>query len=351
MFRLSIGSDVYKAILNVISVPQVKYISLCTFDKVLGVLADNTEYFKLALFNINDDCNISYRVPVECIRMLLCDGDIAIMETDSELIMTSERIVSGRSVVLASCKIVKEISYSLDFIKELYAKFNSGSSKSFEDFDSVKVMSQIASFAGKKGIDSSGIFLANRWIYTIGDGFRAYKEANCDISLQFTNDCISQLIKFSGTYGMNVFETDSYNICEAQGVFFGWRKVRENVDGEIDEFLSCQPISVYEVATSQLLKALKSLSNVKKNPVKCIFNLDENRLEFQSKIGTFNVLCPSELVSGKKFGVFEMPFDKLKGILLTKLNFTGSKLSIFSTFFQFTLPSGLMLLIERTNNE
>lgn len=271
-FVLPINSVVLAGLTELCGLRGVPTIGVSVKNNRIILSAISPEYMKIMLTEITVDCeDISLRVPVSIVKPLLGVGTLA-FEVDSNLVLS--RIYNNR--LLARVRVPRELDYNDDILESVVASVEEHKFDPDTDMTSLMQLKDIAA------VNKCGIQVKDGRASIMSDGFVAYGKCNTNMEFIVSYECLISLINFvKSSSNLQMFNFMGYHAVHKNGMVFCWRRSRQFVPDEYNNFLKLKPVISVSADLTSIRSMVRAIPSVRTKVYSSLFSFDGGYLQIQ----------------------------------------------------------------------
>ena len=322
MIKIPITPDVLAAFYSIVK-SKSTYLGFLIRAEKLCIYAELNEIYYLSLCNVPGTADLSIRLPVEAMRVVMNEGYLEI-ETNTHTDGTTSEIISSYNLwgkLMCRVEIASEFADNEAQILEFIKTIIEGDSVVINNpdvFESALSLTRV----NMKELGIKGVNINQGKMFTLANGFAAYRDDPVGLSLVISTSSLKELVSFcAGRDNVRLQRHGGFNICSAGVSAIAWRRVRA------DQFIDLPDVQYDVSVTLPTVKIIKVFRYVSTEVSDCVLNFKESVLEVYSQVGNYSIPLEIPPIDIQNVRVNYKLFSKLlntseASILLEANNYT-----------------------------
>lgn len=284
MIRIPITVEIVNAFYSIVK-SKSTYLGFWVHNENLCIYAELNEVYYLNLCSAKGVPDLSMRLPVEAMRTVMNLGHLEIETIPHADNTTSEKISSYdmNNRLVCDVEIASEYSDNEAQIKEFLSTVFKEEFVTIQNPDIFKFALDLTRVDAKE-LGIKGVNFNQGKIFTLANGFAAYRDDPLNLSLVISTSSLKELVSFcAGKQNVRLQKKGGYNICSSGPSIICWRRVRA------DKFMDLPDvkydISAY-IPTRDISKVFKFVTTEVSD---CVLNFKDAVLEVHSQVGNYRV--------------------------------------------------------------
>lgn len=284
MISIPVSMDMVNAFYSIVK-SKSTYLGFLIRSERLCIYAELNEIYYLALCKVEGAPDISLRLPVEVMRVIMNIGHLELETMTHNDGTTSEKIASYDNSNRLRCSVEIASEYSdneaqiLDLLKTVFQEeciiINNP-----EIFETALGLTRV----NMKELGIKGVNIRDGKMFTLANGFAAYRDDPVGLSLVISTSSLKELVSFcAGKKNVRLQKHVGFNICSAGTSIIAWRRVRA------DQFIDIPEVKYDLSVTIPTEKISKVFRFVTTEVSDCVLNFKEGMLEVYSQVGNYSV--------------------------------------------------------------
>ena len=314
MINIPVNMDMMNAFYSIVK-SKSTYLGFLIRAGKLCIYAELNEIYYLALCTVDGVPDLSIRLPVEAMRVVMNLGHLELETITHKDGTTSEKISSYDTYNRLRCRVEIASEYSdneaqiLDLLKTVFQEecvvINNP-----EIFESALELTRV----NMKELGIKGVNINQGKIFTLANGFAAYRDDPVGLSLVISTSSLKELVSFcAGRKNVRLQKHGGFNICSHGTNIIAWRRVRA------DQFMEIPDVT-YDISvmmpTEKIAKVFKFVTTEVSD---CVLNFKEGTFEVYSQVGNYAVPLDIEPRDIKSIRINYKLFSKLLNTTVDKV--------------------------------
>jgi hypothetical protein len=284
MIKLNLTSDILSAFYSIVK-SKSTYLGFLIRNGQFAIYSELNEIYYLSLCHVDCQDTLSLRLPVETMRCLMYPGTLTIEEVNHNDGHVTEILCNYTTNEKLRCKVEIASEFSdtealiLEFIKAVIEE-------ECTTIDNPKIFESALDLTrvDMKEIGIKGVNINGGKIYTIANGFAAYREEPLGLSLVISTSSLKELVAFcSGRSEVKLLRHNGFNICNAGSNIIAWRRVRNTPFFDI-------PDVTYEISCTLNVKEIRTVTDYLSTEVsECVLSLKDGLLKISTQVGLYQI--------------------------------------------------------------
>ena len=281
MIRINLTNDIINGYYNTVQ-EKSTYLGFRITKERLVIFSEYNELLFLSFCSVPGADAMNLRLPVEAMNIVMMEG-----------LLTIEESVDGDKVVLINydnnnkkrCQ-VEIASEFADDSEAIIMLLDAITSNELTVIDKPGIFYSALKMANikDKDVNIKGVSFNSGKIFTIGNGFAAYRADKYNLSLVLSTSSLREIVKFCRNKGtVRLYRQKGYNLIYDGVNIIAWRRVRNEKYYPITEIK-------YELSVNiDVSHIIRALSCIKTEVSKCCLNFRSQCLEVYSQVGIYNI--------------------------------------------------------------
>lgn len=284
MINIPVTMDMMNAFYSIVK-SKSTYLGFLIRSQKLCIYAELNEIYYLALCDAKGVPDMSLRLPVEAMRVVMNMGHLEIETITHRDGTTSEKISSyDQSNKLRCCvEIASEFSDNeaqiMEFLNTVFHE-EYVTVENPDVFESALELTKV----NMKELGIKGVNINQGKVFTLANGFAAYRDDPLGLSLVISTSSLKELVSFcAGKKNVRLQKHGGFNLCSWGTYIIAWRRVRA------DQFMDLPEVEYsvsVNIPTEKIAKVFKFVTTEVSD---CILNFKEGILEVYSQVGNYSV--------------------------------------------------------------